>query len=399
MTEAARPELHITRGGRDGAVVITGGAGFIGTNLAHRCLGRGEAVTILDNLSRPGVDRNIRGLQEKHGALLRVEVGDVRDAATVARVIGGAGRVVHLAAQVAVTTSLEDPRRDFEVNALGTLNVLEAIRTAAAPPPLLFTSTNKVYGSLDDVPVAHDGRRYMPADANLASRGVDESRPLDLHSPYGCSKGAADQYVLDFARSYGLPTTVFRMSCIYGPHQFGTEDQGWVAHFMMQALAGREVTLFGDGRQVRDILFIDDLLDAMDAAFDNMDAVAGRPFNIGGGPVSATSLLELLDLIGDAVGAPTAVRTAPWRTGDQKYYVSDITRFSAVTGWRPRRGVAEGLAALRTWLTRGGLTPDADGDGRLQLSPLSSPRSSTQSRSHDSLASRPIAAGTAGGDR
>ncbi|HSJ25657.1 MAG TPA: NAD-dependent epimerase/dehydratase family protein [Longimicrobiales bacterium] len=371
MTAATRPELRVTRGGdADGPVVITGGAGFIGTNLAGRLLARGEAVTVLDNLSRPGVDRNVRGLKDRFGTLLRVEIGDVRDAATVTRVVNGARRVVHLAAQVAVTTSLQDPLRDFEVNALGTLNVLNALRTSAAPAPLLFTSTNKVYGNLDDVPMVRNGRRYEPADTLLANRGIDESRRLDLHSPYGCSKGAADQYVLDFARSYGLPTTVFRMSCIYGPHQFGTEDQGWVAHFMIQALAGRDVTLFGDGCQVRDILYVDDLLDAVDATFDNMDAVAGCAFNIGGGPDSATSLLEVLDHIGVAIGSPPGVQAGPWRTGDQKYYVSDITRFSTLTGWRPRTGVVDGLAALRTWLQHAGLPSAPDSAGRPEPAPL-----------------------------
>jgi CDP-paratose 2-epimerase len=343
----------------DRPVVITGGAGFIGTNLAHRLLGRGEAVTIFDNLSRPGVERNLRWLRHRHGPLLRIETGDVRDAAAVEHVIWPARRVVHLAAQVAVTTSLDDPLHDFEVNALGTMNVLTALRRTGSSAPLLFTSTNKIYGCLDDVPLTRSGRRYQPADAGLAARGIDESRPVDFHSPYGCSKGSADQYVLDHARSFGLRTAVFRMSCVYGPHQFGTEDQGWVAHFMIRALQGRPITIYGDGHQVRDILFVDDVLDAVDAGFDNMDAITGRAFNIGGGPASAVSLVELLERIGEQTGESPVVHRGPWRTGDQKYYVSDTTRFTALTGWRPRTGVAAGLAALHAWLQDAGLPASA----------------------------------------
>ncbi|HEX5831105.1 MAG TPA: NAD-dependent epimerase/dehydratase family protein, partial [Gemmatimonadaceae bacterium] len=261
-------------------VLVIGGAGFVGANLAHRLLAEGTAVLVLDNLSRPGVERNLAWLRREHGALLRVQVGDVRDAAAVRAAVRQARQVFHLAAQVAVTTSLVDPVGDFDVNARGTLNVLEAARTLVRPPLVTFTSTNKVYGGLADVALAHDGRRYAPVRPTLRAHGVSERRRLDFHSPYGCSKGTADQYVLDYARSFGVPTVVFRMSCIYGPRQMGTEDQGWVAHFLLRAIEGRPITIFGDGRQVRDLLFIDDLVDAFAHLAPHEEAVAGRAFNI-----------------------------------------------------------------------------------------------------------------------
>jgi CDP-paratose 2-epimerase len=352
-----RRGLRVSGGGGDERrpVVITGGAGFIGTNVAHRYLSGGQPVVVFDNLSRPGVERNLEWLRQTHGSLLRVEIADIRDGAAVQRVVAGARQVVHLAAQVAVTTSLVDPLADFEVNALGTLNVLNALRQLRNPPPLIYTSTNKVYGSLDDVLLETDGRRYSPVDERLRENGVDESRPLDFHSPYGCSKGAADQYVLDSARSYDLPTVVFRMSCIYGPHQFGTEDQGWVAHFLIRALRGEPITLYGDGQQVRDVLFIDDLVDAMQLAFEKMDVVAGRAFNMGGGPHNTTSLVELVELIGEFAERRPELRFDEWRRGDQRYYVSDPSYFSTLTGWTPGVGIAEGISALSDWLVESGV--------------------------------------------
>jgi CDP-paratose 2-epimerase len=239
---------------------------------------------------------------------------------------------------------------DFEVNARGTLNLLSALNTLNDPPPVLFTSTNKVYGGLDDVALTTDGRRYRPVDDHLHARGIDERRPLDFHSPYGCSKGAADQYVIDYARTFGLRGVVFRMSCIYGPHQFGTEDQGWVAHFLIRALRGEPITLYGDGQQVRDVLFVDDLVDAMQLAFANIDVVAGQAFNMGGGVSNTTSLVELIDLIADLTGTRPDVTLDDWRPGDQRYYVSDTARFGALTGWRPRVGVEDGVQRLHDWL-------------------------------------------------
>jgi CDP-paratose 2-epimerase len=331
-------------------VLITGGAGFIGSNLAHRLLGAGRPVRILDNVSRPGVEQNLKWLRELHGEKLEVVVADIRDEFAVNRAMAGVGQVFHFAAQVAVTTSLQRPQEDFAVNAQGTLNVLEAIRARAVPPPLVMTSTNKVYGGLEDLELVAQGQRYLPTDTSLRARGVAETRPLDFHSPYGCSKGTADQYVLDYARSFGLTTTVFRMSCIYGPRQFGTEDQGWVAHFILRALRGEPITLYGDGMQVRDILFVDDLVEAFLLAEEHGKRLAGRAFNMGGGPANAVSLLDLLDRIEILHGTRPEVDFDDWRTGDQRYYVSDTTAFEQATGWKRRVGAQEGIARLYGWL-------------------------------------------------
>ena len=333
------------------AVLITGGAGFIGSNLADRLLAAGQRVRILDNLSRGSVETNLAWLRDRHGAALEVILGDVRDFSLVRNAVQGVAAVFHFAAQVAVTTSLQDPIADFEVNARGTLHVLEALRSLRRPVPLLYTSTNKVYGALADIPLhgAKSGR-YEPQDQALASRGIAESRPLEFHSPYGCSKGTADQYVLDYARTFGLPGVVFRMSCIYGPRQFGNEDQGWVAHFMLRALRGEPITIYGDGMQVRDVLFVEDLIQAMLAAPAAIGSVAGRAFNIGGGPSNTLSLLELLRRIETIHGIRPAVSFEPWRLADQRYYVSDVASFTDATGWRPTVGVPEGLVRLGSWL-------------------------------------------------
>jgi CDP-paratose 2-epimerase len=330
-------------------VLITGGAGFIGTNLADRLLRAGQPVLVYDSLARKGSEDNLRWLRRKHGPRLEIVVGDVRDEATVRAAVRRACRVFHFAAQVAVTTSLVDPRHDFDVNAGGTLNLLEAIREAPARPPLLFTSTNKVYGTLRDVELAQVGERYAPVAAELRARGLGENQPLDFHSPYGCSKGTADQYVLDYARVYGLPAVVFRMSCIYGPHQRGNEDQGWVAHFLLQALAGRPITIFGDGRQVRDLLYVDDLMNAMLAAHANIARLSGCAFNMGGGIDNAVSLREVIDIMTRTMGEAPTLGWQDWRAADQRYYVSDVGRFSRATGWRPEVSVTEGIGRLLDW--------------------------------------------------
>jgi CDP-paratose 2-epimerase len=333
-------------------VLVVGGAGFVGANLAHRLLSSGTPVRLLDDLSRPGVERNLAWLQGSHGELVELVRADVRDAGAVAAAVEGVGAVFHLAAQVAVTSSLVDPIRDFEVNARGTLNVLEAVRREDPPPFLLFTSTNKVYGALDDVRLVDVGSRYVPVDPGLR-RGISERRALAFHSPYGCSKGAAEQYVLDWSRTYGVPATVFRMSCIYGTRQMGTEDQGWVAHFLLQAMAGRPITLYGDGRQVRDVLFVDDLVEALLLARERPRDVGGRAFNLGGGPENTTSLLELLELVAELEGIPPRVIFEDWRVADQRWYVSDPTAFGELTGWAPRIGVREGVTRLHAWLREG----------------------------------------------
>jgi CDP-paratose 2-epimerase len=330
--------------------LITGGAGFIGTNLADRLLSSGRSVLVFDNLSRPGVDQNLRWLRERHGSHVQIEVADVRDRYALRQAARLAGQVYHFAAQVAVTTSLTDPVFDFEVNARGTLNLLEALRTLENPPPLIFTSTNKVYGDLSDISLTQNCTRYEPEDQLIRRYGMNEDRPLDFHSPYGCSKGTADQYIMDYTRSFPIPMVVFRMSCIYGPHQFGTEDQGWVAHFLIRAIEGQPITLYGDGMQVRDVLFIDDLLDAFLLAQARLPKLSGQAFNIGGGPSQAISLLELIDLIAELHGERPAVQFAGRRPGDQRYYVSDTRRFRAATGWAPRVGVRQGVNVLYQWL-------------------------------------------------
>jgi CDP-paratose 2-epimerase len=346
---STNPERSIA-GGDPRPVLITGGAGFVGTNLAHNLLEDGIPVLIFDNLGRAGVERNLDWLCSTHGDRVQIDIADIRDAQVIRSAVRRARRVFHFAAQVAVTTSVDDPAADFEVNLRGTLNLLEALRSARNPPPLIYTSTNKVYGDLDDLAVCREGDRYVPRDEDIARYGVGENRPLDFHSPYGCSKGGADQYVIDYARSYGLPTTVFRMSCIYGPHQYGTEDQGWVAHFLIRALQDRPITIYGDGLQVRDVLFVDDLVKALRLAGDNIDRLRGQAFNIGGGPPRATSLIELVDFIEELHGRRPELKFAPWRTGDQKYYVSDTRKLNRAIGWQPEITVRDGVAATYEWL-------------------------------------------------
>jgi CDP-paratose 2-epimerase len=335
-------------------ILITGGAGFIGTNLAHRLAASQWRVVIYDNLSRPGVERNLRWLQSLHGDRLELLAVDIRDTAALGAAVRAASHVFHLAAQVAVTTSLDDPHADFMTNASGTLGLLEAVRTAPQPPSLVFTSTNKVYGGLDGVEVTGEATRYV-----ARTPGIDEKQPLDFHSPYGCSKGAADQYVLDYARSFGIRALVFRMSCIYGPHQCGTEDQGWVAHFLMRALSGRPLTIYGDGRQVRDILYVDDLVDALLLAQQNVEKLRGEAFNIGGGSANSVSLVELMARIAELHARPLNVSYGDWRTGDQRFYVSDHGKFTRATGWRPRVPAPEGVARLYAWLKNNVAQPAA----------------------------------------
>ncbi|WP_164104143.1 NAD-dependent epimerase/dehydratase family protein [Candidatus Laterigemmans baculatus] len=331
-------------------VMISGGAGFIGTNLATQLIENGRDVLLFDNLSRPGVEENLAWLTDQYGEHVKVEVQDIRDSLAVRHAVARSSAVFHLAAQVAVTHSLVDPGFDFEVNARGTLNVLEACRGCTTPPPLLFTSTNKVYGSLADVRCVRDGDCYQPSCAETRAHGVSEARPLQFHSPYGCSKGAADQYVLDYARCYSLPAVVFRMSCIYGPHQCGNEDQGWLAHFARRIIADEPLSIYGDGRQVRDVLFVTDLVAAMLKAIDQIKVTAGQAFNIGGGPANAVSLLQVIDHLAELRGQRPEVEYGPWRQGDQKYYVSDTRRFQATTGWAPAVDAPQGIERLWAWL-------------------------------------------------
>jgi CDP-paratose 2-epimerase len=334
-----------------GPILITGGAGFIGSNLADRLAGEGHEIIVYDALSRAGVERNLEWLKERHGSRITPIIGDVRDEDQLVRAAADAKAVFHLAAQVAVTTSLADPREDFEINVKGTVNLLDAIRVRREPVPVIFSSTNKVYGDLADIPLEQHGDRYEPR-ALFARRGVDESRPLDFHTPYGCSKGAADQYVLDYARSFGIPTAVFRMSCIYGQRQMGTEDQGWVAHFLIRALEGRPVTIYGDGKQVRDILEVGDAVKAYVGALKDIDRIAGRAFNLGGGPENAISLLQLVDEIRILTGRDMELRFEEWRQGDQRWYVSDAHAARSALNLPLPLGWREGLARLADWVAR-----------------------------------------------
>jgi CDP-paratose 2-epimerase len=331
-------------------VVITGGAGFIGANLAGRLLALGQRVLLFDNLSRPGVASNLGWLTGMYGNAFTIEVGDIRDYAAVERVVANAAAVFHFAAQVAVTSSLSQPREDFLVNAKGTLNVLEALRTQPRHPPLLFTSTNKVYGSMANMQLGEERLRYVPDDRIVRERGIDETAALDFHSPYGCSKGCADQYVLDYSRSFGLPALVFRMSCIYGPLQCGNEDQGWVAHFASSMYRGDPITVYGNGKQVRDLLFVDDLIDAMLLAVLHLKHTSGRAFNIGGGPGNACSVAEVVSLLSKVQNIEPALRFADWRKADQRYYVSDTAAFRRATGWQPKTRLQDGIEHLCSWL-------------------------------------------------
>jgi len=326
--------------------VITGGAGFIGCNVAAHAMRAGDQVVVLDNLARPGAAANAQWLSALGGDLSIVHA-DVRDYQAVRAAVRGADAVYHLAAQVAVTTSVIDPRSDFEINALGTLNVLEAVRAECPGAFLAYSSTNKVYGSMQDVGVQRNGTRYQ--FANL-TEGIGETQPLDFHSPYGCSKGAGDQYVRDYSRIYGLRTVVFRQSCIYGPRQVGSEDQGWVAHLMIQALRGDTIVIYGDGLQVRDILHVDDLIACYSAAHRAIDAVAGKVFNIGGGPLNTLSLVELIAYLQERLGRPVAYQFAPWRAGDQRVYVSNVSKARDELRWKPSIDVPIGLDRLMQWL-------------------------------------------------
>ncbi|MDP8993454.1 MAG: SDR family NAD(P)-dependent oxidoreductase [Pseudomonadota bacterium] len=343
-------------------VLITGGAGFIGCNLADRLALDGHDILVYDALSRPGVEANLAWLKERHGARIVPIVADIRDEDALARAAGEAKAVFHMAAQVAVTTSLADPREDFEVNVKGTLHLLDALRLRREPVPMIFASTNKVYGDLADIAFRLERERYVPEDEAIAAQGIGEGRPLDFHTPYGCSKGAADQYVLDYARSFGIPTCVVRMSCIYGMRQMGTEDQGWVAHFLIRALEDRPITLYGDGHQVRDILDISNAIEAYLKAWQRIERISGRPFNLGGGPANAVSLRELIAFIGELLGREVDVRFAEWRAGDQRYFVADTRAIASALGLSPFVPWKKGVARLADWLreTRRAPSPAAE---------------------------------------
>ena len=330
------------------SVLIFGGAGFIGSNWASHLLRNTDArVHVFDNLSRAGVESNLEYLRQEAGGSdrLKITVADIRDAAAVQKAVQGATEIYNFAAQVAVTCSVLNPRHDFEVNALGTLNVLEAARKAGRQPFILFTSTNKVYGNLSAKKLVHTAQRYCA----LEEQGVNESQPLDLYSPYGCSKGTADQYVHDYSRMFALPTVVFRMSCIAGPRQCGNEDQGWVAHFLYSALEDRPIAIYGDGRQVRDVLCVHDLIHAFERAREQMDCTAGEIYNVGGGIKNSVSLLEVIHEIQNLTGKRIKFTMQRPRPGDQLYYVTDHGKLTKHTGWKPKYDVHQTLKAIQSW--------------------------------------------------
>jgi len=330
-------------------ILITGGAGFIGCNAARFFRARNWSVTVLDNLSRQGTDKNLRWLRDN--TTFDFEQVDIRDRAAVDRVLaqGRFDAVLHLAAQVAVTTSVADPSTDFAVNALGTFNVLDAIRLHCPEAVFINASTNKVYGKIVNAECELRGGRYAYANRPF---GIGESEPLDFLSPYGCSKGAADQYALDFARIYQIPATSFRQSCIYGPRQFGVEDQGWVAWFAIASMLGRDITIFGDGKQVRDVLHVEDLVRAYEAAIRAPEKVAAQAFNVGGGPGQVLSLLDLIKMLEQRFRRSIPLRWDEWRPGDQRIYVSDIRKLDTALGWKPEIGVTAGITQLIDWVAQ-----------------------------------------------
>ena len=331
-------------------MLVTGGAGFIGSNLADRLAGQGHDIIVFDALCRPGVSANLDWLRARHGDRIHPVIADLRDRDELDRAVDGTAAVFHMAAQVAVTTSLQDPEGDFDVNLRGTLHVLEGVRRQDRPPAVIFASTNKVYGNLADIRLARDGEAYLPEEPALRAAGIGEDRPLSFYTPYGCSKGAADQYVLDYARGYGIPACVLRMSCIYGPRQLGTEDQGWLAHFLYAARAGKPISIYGDGRQVRDVLFVDDAVDAYVGAWSRIGAISGQAFNLGGGPANAVTLLQVLHRIGELTGRTPDLRFADWRPGDQRYFVADTTRITQSLGLAAPVHWRDGLARLADWI-------------------------------------------------
>lgn len=330
-------------------ILITGGCGFIGTNAAVRFRDLGYLVTVLDNFSRIGSPDNRKYL-EQEGGIDIIELDIVPEPERLSALVKERGfdAIIHTAAQVAVTSSITDPMNDFKQNVLGTLHVLEAARGSEKKPHVLFTSTNKVYGEMEDVPVEEQETRYTQRDF---PHGLPESHPLDFHSPYGCSKGAADQYVRDYSRIYGFPTTVFRQSCIYGKHQFGIVDQGWVAFLTMQAVFDKPITIYGNGKQVRDLLYVDDLIDAMHLALKKPEESASKIYNMGGGPEQTRSVGEFVSFLGTRLGKEPSISYEEWRPGDQKVYVSDIRKAEHDLGWKPQISFEDGFERMLTWIT------------------------------------------------
>ena len=334
--------------------LVTGGCGFIGVNLADALLRDGESVTLFDSLYREGAEENLAWVRSRYPDAVRFVRADIRDAEAVAAIVKESSPdvIAHLAGQVAMTTSLANPRLDFEVNAGGTLNVLEAVRNFSPSSGVLFSSTNKVYGDLEHLRIEEQATRYALPDHPF---GLDEHAPLDGHSPYGCSKLAADQYVRDYARAFGLRTVVFRHSSVYGGRQFATFDQGWIGWFCQMAVeatkpGAKPFSINGNGKQVRDVLFIEDAVAAYRAAAERLDACAGNVYNLGGGMANSLSLLELFSMLEGITGCPLNHYALDWRRGDQKVFVADIRRAEQALGWRPNTGSEAGVRQMLEWM-------------------------------------------------
>jgi CDP-paratose 2-epimerase len=335
-------------------ILVTGGAGFIGCHTCAAFSKAGHEVSAFDNLSRRGSKANAAWIESHSlGTVIRGDIRHPEDLENCFQQQGPFDAVIHLAAQVAVTTSVTNPREDFEINALGTFNVLEACRAQTIPPMVLYASTNKVYGGMEEVVVVEEEKRYWYRDL---PQGIPVSQPLDFHSPYGCSKGAADQYVRDYARIYGIPTVVLRQSCIYGTRQFGIEDQGWVAWFVIAASFNHPISIYGNGKQVRDVLYVEDLIRAYQLALEKMEhagqaPIGGKIYNVGGGPEYAMSVWsEFGPLLEELLGRKIPVTYADWRPGDQPVYISDISCAKRELGWEPKVSPREGIKRLFAWV-------------------------------------------------
>lgn len=330
-------------------VLITGGAGFLGSNLAHRLLSTGERVVLFDNLSHSGSELNLLWLRQIHESGFHFVRGDIRDRQQLREPIAGASAIFHLAAQTSPSCAAVDPRRDFEINAGGTLNVLEEGWRLPKSPKVIFASSSRVYGTLDHLALGESATRYEPLDWAASEVGIGEDQGPKPAGMLACSKAAAEGYTLQFARGYGMQATSLRLGTVYGPHQFG-DDGCWVTHFVRSALEEQRVEIYGNGKQVRDILFVDDAVDALVTARDQVDRLAGRAFNVGGGPKASVSLLELIAEIRTLHGhGPHAVYRDP-RPADPRYFVSDISAFRSATGWEPKISVRQGLRELYLWV-------------------------------------------------
>ena len=328
-------------------IIIIGGAGFIGINSAYYFIKKGYQVIVLDNLSRKGSTYNLQQLQQKHTVqFVQVDIRNYETLKETLLQIGEVDALLLLAGQVAVTTSITNPREDFEINALGTFNVLEALRNNEQSPHVIYASTNKVYGKMDNVAITKLANRYQ---YNSDNEGIDETAPIDFYSPYGCSKGTAEQYVHDYARIYNIPTTVLRQSCIYGPHQFGIEDQGWVAWFTIAATLSVPISIFGDGNQVRDVLHVNDLCRLYELILNNKAICNGQIFNIGGGINNTLSLNELVLLLQNALNTTLNITYDNWRAGDQKVYISNINKATTLLQWKPLIGIEQGILDIKNW--------------------------------------------------